>query len=251
MKSAKVYIMGAGPGDPELLTIKAHKILGRAEVILYDRLIEKSILDLAPAECRRIYVGKESGFHSLPQDQINEKLLEMSMKYEVVVRLKGGDPFVFGRGGEEAQVLGEHGVSFEIIPGVTSAVAAAAYAGIPITHRGISSSCAFVAGHHAPHLREDVCWEALAKIHTVVFYMGVRNRQQIAKKLIEEGRDESDPVAFIYRGTTPFQKSIETTLLTVAENPPPVESPAIFVIGKVVSLATALTWYKPVSNFQD
>jgi uroporphyrin-III C-methyltransferase len=240
----KVYIVGAGPGDPDLLTIKAVKAIKKADVILYDRLINPEILSYAKKNCEMIYVGKADGKHTMEQDKINALLYFYSKKYPNVVRLKGGDPFVFGRGGEEAIYLAERDVPFEIIPGITSSISAPAYSGIPVTHRGVAASFAVITGHEAPNKKKSVDWESLKGIDTLIFLMGVTNRQEIAKKLIEIGRNPEEPVAFIEKGTTEEHKVIESTLKEVAKNPPEVTPPAVFVIGEVVKLRNKIKWFE-------
>ncbi|WP_457621198.1 uroporphyrinogen-III C-methyltransferase [Persephonella sp.] len=242
--NGKVYIVGAGPGDPELLTVKAYKLIQKADVILYDRLINPEILLMAKPECELVYVGKEDGKHIMEQDKINFLLQDFVKKYKIVLRLKGGDPFVFGRGGEEALFLEEQGIEYEIVPGITSAIAVPAYAGVPVTHRGISSSFAVITGHGHKGQFPDINWKSLAGIGTLIFLMGVSNREKIAQNLIEAGRDPKEPVIFIEKGTTKEQKSIESTLKDVAEGKVTVYPPAIFLIGDVVSLRKKIHWFE-------
>ena len=205
----KVYIVGAGPGDPELLTLKALRLIKSADVILYDRLINQEILLFAKPDCELVYVGKEDGKHTIEQEKINELLLKYAHTREVVVRLKGGDPFIFGRGGEEALFLAEHGIEFVVVPGVSSFYSVPAYAGIPITFRGISSSFAVITGHEDPRKeRSSIDWESLKGINTLIVLMGVSRRKEIARRLIEIGRDPKEPVAFIENGTTERQKEV-------------------------------------------
>lgn len=238
----KVYLVGAGPGDVELLTLKALRLIKSADVILYDRLVNPEILLFAKPDCELVYVGKEDGKHTLEQERINTLLLEYATKREVVVRLKGGDPFVFGRGGEEALFLATHGIEFEVVPGVSSAIAVPAYAGIPLTFRGLSSSFAVITGHEDPKKKSSsINWESLKGIDTLVFLMAVSNRQAIAKKLIEVGREPKEPVAFIESGTTPDQKLQITTLEGVAYNPPDIKPPAVMIVGHVVGLSRCLS----------
>ncbi|MDQ7039067.1 MAG: uroporphyrinogen-III C-methyltransferase [Aquificota bacterium] len=232
----KVYIVGAGPGDPELLTVRAVKILKEADVVLYDRLINEDILSLTRPGCLHIYVGKEDGKHTIPQEEINRLLLYYASLYEKVVRLKGGDPFIFGRGGEEVLFLADQGVPFEVVPGISSFYSVPAYAGIPLTLRGVSSSFAVVTGHEATGKEKKVNWEAFRGVDTLVVLMGVRNRQRIAGDLIKAGRDPDEPVAFVERGTTEDQRTVITTLREVAENPPEVKPPAVMVVGRVVEV---------------
>jgi len=242
---AKVYLIGAGPGDPELLTLKALRLIKSADVILYDRLINQEILLFAKPECELVYVGKEDGKHTIEQEKINELLLRYAHTKEVVVRLKGGDPFIFGRGGEEALFLAEHGIEFEIVPGVSSFYSVPAYAGIPITFRGISSSFAVITGHEDPKKeKSSIDWESLKGINTLIVLMGVSRRKEIAKRLIEAGRDPKEPVAFIENGTTERQKVILTDLYELSTNPPEVNPPAIMVVGSVVRLRENLSWYE-------
>ncbi len=240
----KVYLVGAGPGDPDLLTVKAYKLLQRADVILYDRLVNPEILFIAKPTCELIYVGKEDGKHILEQDKINFLLYEYARSNDIVVRLKGGDPFVFGRGGEEAQFLAERNIPFEIVPGITSAISVPAYAGVPVTHRGVASSFVVVTGHGHKGKFPDINWKALAGIDTIIFLMGVSNRQIIAKNLIEAGRNPSEPVMFVERGTTKEQKTVVSTLKKVAEGKVTVYSPAIFLVGEVVKLRDKTKWFE-------
>jgi uroporphyrin-III C-methyltransferase len=237
----KVYIVGAGPGDVELLTLKAYKLIKSADVILYDRLINQEILSLAKPDCELVCVGKENGKHTAEQEKINEFLLRYAHTKNIVVRLKGGDPFVFGRGGEEALFLAQHSVEFEVVPGVSSAIAVPACAGIPLTFRGVSSSFAVITGHEDPRKeRSDIDWESLKGINTLVFLMAVKNRRGIAKKLIEVGRDPKEPVAFIERGTTHEQRTVISSLLEVSQSALEVNPPAVMVVGKVVKLREML-----------
>ena len=242
----KVYIVGAGPGDPELITVKAARLIGSADVILYDRLVSAETIGLAKEGCELIYVGKHLGEPSTPQERINEMLVEKAREGWSVVRLKGGDPFLFGRGGEEAQVLSRDGIPYEIVPGVTSAISVPAYAGIPVTQRHIASSVAFITGHEAStKTKGTVEWERMAKsVDTLVVMMGVRNLGSIAERLINGGRDPETPVAIIEKGTTKEQRTITGTLGTIeakvrAED---VKPPAIIIIGKVVDLRKELRW---------
>lgn len=232
----KVYLVGGGPGDPELLTLKAYRVLREADVILYDALVSEDILALARPDCLKIYVGKRDGKHSLPQEEINELLYKFANVYDKIVRLKGGDPFVFGRGGEELLYLSEVGVDVEVVPGITSAIAAPSSAFIPVTHRGVASSFAVITGHP----NRDINWSDFAAIDTLVILMGVRNRCRIAKELIKAGRHPEEPVAFIEKATTPHQRRIFTTLGELSKNPPDVETPAVMVVGQVVEMGRKL-----------
>ena len=242
----KVYIVGAGPGDPELITVKAARLIGGADVILYDRLVSEETLSFAREGCELIYVGKHPGEPSTPQERINEMLVERAREGGSVVRLKGGDPFLFGRGGEEAQVLSSEGIPYEIVPGITSAISVPAYAGIPVTQRHVASSVAFITGHEASTKKKGtVEWEMIAKsIDTLVVMMGVGNLGNIASRLSTGGRDPETPVALIEKGTTKDQKTITGTLETIAEiaRVQGVKPPAIIIIGKVVNLREELRW---------
>lgn len=238
----KVYLVGAGPGDPELLTLKALKVIKSAEVILYDRLVNPEILLLAKPDCELLYVGKEEGKHTLEQEKINQLMLYYANIKEVVVRLKGGDPFVFGRGGEEALFLSQHGIDFEIVPGVSSIYAVPTYAGIPLTFRGISSFFAVITGHEDPGKeRSSIDWGSLRGINTLVILMGVSRRREIAQRLMEIGRDPKEPVAFIEEGTTERQRVVISSLYELATDPPEVKAPAVMVVGEVVRLREHLT----------
>jgi uroporphyrin-III C-methyltransferase len=228
----KVYLVGGGPGDPELLTLKAYRVLREADVVLYDALINREILNFTKEDCLRIYVGKRDGKHSLPQEEINELVYKFALRHKVVVRLKGGDPFVFGRGGEELLFLREKGIAVEVVPGITSAVAGPSSAHIPITHREIASSFAVITGHP----NRGINWADFVKVDTLVILMGVKNRQAIARELIEAGRDPHQPVAFIEKATSEEQREIYTTLSELALNPPPVNTPAVMIVGDVVGI---------------
>ncbi|MEA4926488.1 MAG: uroporphyrinogen-III C-methyltransferase [Syntrophomonadaceae bacterium] len=241
-----VYLIGAGPGDPGLFTIKGMKVLAQADVVVYDRLIGQEILDYARKDVEFIYVGKASSNHALPQEDINRLLVEKAREGKTVARLKGGDPFVFGRGGEEALYLREHGLDFEIVPGVTSAVAVPAYAGIPVTHRDATSSFAVITGHEKPGKEaSSIQWSKIATgIGTLVFLMGVENLEFIVANLINAGRDQETPVALIRRGTFPDQEVLCGTLADIAakvqkENFSP---PAIIIVGETVNLRDELQW---------
>lgn len=238
-----VYLVGAGAGDVGLLTLKACEVLKVADVVIYDRLADDALLNLC-ADAKKIYVGKEAGRHTLKQAEINQLLVDEARRNKIVVRLKGGDPFVFGRGGEEALYLRENNLPFEIIPGVTSAIAAPAYAGIPVTHRGIATSFAVVTGHEDPIKPEStIRWEKIATaVDTLIFLMGVANLPQIVAKLVEHGRSPDTPAALIRWGTKPNQ---ETFITTLAEAPnAKILPPAIFIVGEVVKLREQLKWFE-------
>jgi uroporphyrin-III C-methyltransferase len=244
----KVYLVGGGPGDPELLTLKAARLLAAADAVVYDHLVGVGVLDLVRPDAERIYVGKQSGNHTLPQEEINTLLVRLAHAGKTVVRLKGGDPFIFGRGGEEIEELVASGVDFEVVPGVTAACGMAAYAGIPLTHRDHAQACVFVTGH----LKEgregciDLDWPALARPHqTLVIYMGVAALPEACHQLIAHGLPESTPAAAVYRATQPEQKVVSGTLATLpaqvaAANITP---PALIVIGSVVELRSKLAWF--------
>ena len=242
----KVYIVGAGPGDPELITIKAARLIRSADVILYDRLVSEETISLAKEGCELIYVGKHPGESSITQERINEMLVEKAQEGGSIVRLKGGDPFLFGRGGEEAQVLSREGISYEVVPGITSAISVPAYAGIPVTQRHIASSVAFITGHEAStKTKGTVEWERIAQsVDTLVVMMGIRNLGNIAERLINGGRDPKTPVAIIEKGTTKLQKTITGTLETIEVKAriEGIKPPAITIIGKVVNLREELRW---------
>ena len=241
---SKVYLTGAGPGDIELLTLKALRVIREADVIIYDRLANPDILEEAKNGCEFVYVGKEDGRHIVPQDDINEVIYQNALKHENVVRLKGGDPFVFGRGGEEALYLHERGIAFEVIPGITSAISAPAYAGIPVTHRGVSVSFRVVTGHESPNKKESqIPWETFKTDDTIVFLMGLHNLPKICKKLIEIGKPQSYPCAVISKGTTKYQSVVVGTLEDIVEKTKDVPTPALIVVGKVVELREQLQWF--------
>ena len=237
-----VYLVGAGPGDPGLLTRRGEELLRRADVVVYDRLASRALLDLAPAGAELVDAGKAPGGVALTQDAINEVLIARGRAGLAVVRLKGGDPFVFGRGGEEAEACREAAIPFEVVPGVTSAIAAPAYAGIPVTHRGVATSVTIVTGHEDPAKPEsDTDWEALARAGgTLVVLMGAGNATEIARRLIAGGRDASTPVAAVRWGTRPEQRTVRGTLGTIAELR--VEAPSAIVVGGVAALD--LGWFE-------
>ncbi|MGB7401336.1 MAG: uroporphyrinogen-III C-methyltransferase [Arcobacter sp.] len=241
---SKVYLTGAGPGDPELLTLKAVNAIKNADIIVYDRLVNKEILNYAKKDVVLKYVGKENKKHTVPQDKINEILFQASQKYENVVRLKGGDPFVFGRGGEEAIYLFQRDVKFEIIPGISSSVAVASYAGIPVTHRGITTSFRVVTAHETPDKKiSQLEWQTFLNDETIVFLMGLHNIELISSKLIGLGKDKDYPCAVISKGTTKEQKVVTGTLEDIVEKSKGLKSPAIIIVGKVVKLREQLRWF--------
>ena len=248
-----VYLVGAGPGDVGLLTLKAVEALKKADVLVYDRLAEERILDFAPKDAERIYVGKASSNHAMKQDDINYLLVKKAKEGKTVVRLKGGDPFVFGRGGEEALALKEENAPFVIVPGITSAISAAAYAGIPVTHRGIATSFAVVTGHEDPNKEaSSIRWRELATAtDTLVFLMGVENLPKITKKLIENGRDKDTPAALVRWGTRANQEVLVTTVENAAKDVERtgLKPPAVFVVGNVVKLREKLAWFDSAPLF--
>jgi uroporphyrin-III C-methyltransferase len=249
----KVYLVGSGPGDPELLTLKARRLIDSAEVIIYDQLPGKAILDSMPAKAEKIDVGKHAGNHTMTQTEINEFLVQKAKEGKMVVRLKGGDPYVFGRGGEEAEVLVAEGIEFEVVPGITSAIAVPAYAGIPVTHRESTSMVTFITGHEDPSKPESgLDWETLAKFGgTIVILMGVKMLGRNADELIKHGKDPNTPVAVIEKGTRPDQRVTVGTLANIADlaKEREVKAPAITVIGDVVKLHSLLGEQQTATEF--
>jgi uroporphyrinogen III methyltransferase / synthase len=240
------YLVGAGPGDPGLMTVRSLELIASADVIFYDRLILPGALAGARDGAELVYVGKQPGVPSVPQEEIGERLIEAAREGKSVVRLKGGDPFVFGRGGEEAEALREAGIEFEVVPGITAGVAATAYAGIPVTHRDDASAVAFVTGHEDPEKTESALdWGALARFPgTLVFYMGVKRLEENAAALIAAGRDADEPAAAIERGTMAGQRTVEATLGTIAAAVAreQVKAPALIVVGAVARRREQLGW---------
>ncbi|HEX7279262.1 MAG TPA: uroporphyrinogen-III C-methyltransferase [Solirubrobacterales bacterium] len=245
-RAAVVYLVGAGPGDPGLMTARSLDLIAAADAVFYDRLIPPGALDGAREDAELVYVGKQPGVPSVLQEEIGERLIEAARAGKSVVRLKGGDPFVFGRGGEEGEALREAGVEFEVVPGVTAGVAATSYAGIPVTHRDDASAVAFVTGHEDPAKEESALdWEALAHFPgTLVFYMGVKRLAQNAASLIEAGRSADEPAAAIERGTWPGQRTVAATLGSIAEavEREQVKAPALIVVGEVAARREQLEW---------
>jgi len=246
----EVYLVGAGPGDPDLLTFRALRLMQQADVVLYDRLVSPEVLDLVRRDAERIYVGKARDDHSVPQDKINQYLVDLALQGRRVCRLKGGDPFIFGRGGEEIDMLAEQKIDFQVVPGITAASGCSTYAGIPLTHRDYSQSVRFVTGH----LRDGSCdldWEMLARgRQTVVFYMGLVGLPHICESLIDHGQSPDMPIALIQQGTTRNQKVLIGTLATmpgiVKANP--VVPPTLIIVGEVVTLQEKLQWFRPDSD---
>ncbi|AXK48505.1 uroporphyrinogen-III C-methyltransferase [Aliarcobacter trophiarum LMG 25534] len=242
---SKVYLTGAGPGDLELMTLKSVRVIKEADIIIYDKLANPEILKMAKESCVFKFVGKEFGKHLIPQDEINEIIYQAALKHENVVRLKGGDPFVFGRGGEEALYLKDRGIKFEIIPGITSSISVPAYAGIPVTNRGYTCSFRVVTGHEAPNKKDSqINWESFIADETIVFLMGIHNIKLISKKLIKIGKPSSTPCAVISRGTTKEQKVVVGTLEDIVEKAKDIPTPAIIVVGEVVKLREDLKWFE-------
>lgn len=245
MATGKVFLVGAGPGDPGLMTVRGLELLRKAEVVVYDRLVNRSLLEEAPVDAIRIFAGKSSGNHCLPQGEINDLLVQYARSGRQVIRLKGGDPFVFGRGGEEGEALAQAGITFEVVPGVSSAVAVPAYAGIPLTDRRFSSSFAVVTGHEDNgKLKSSVHWERLATaVDTIVVLMGIKALPKIAAKLIAHGRSPETPVALIQWGTTDSQETVIGTLADISGKAGSLKPPVVVVIGDVVMLRDQLRWF--------
>jgi uroporphyrin-III C-methyltransferase len=242
-ETPKVYLVGAGPGDPDLLTVKAARLLREAEVVVHDRLVGAGVLDLVPPAALRVYVGKATQAHAVPQDEINAMLLDLAHAYRRVVRLKGGDPFVFGRGSEEAEYLLRRGVACEVVPGITAAAGCAAAAGIPLTHRGLAMGVQFVTGHARDGAELDLDWERLADpAMTTVVYMGLATAARVSARLIACGLSPATPAAAISNGTTPRQRVCLTTLgaLPAEIERAGLPAPVLLVIGRVVELAGIL-----------
>lgn len=243
----RVALVGAGPGDPELLTLRAARLIGEADVLVVDHLVGEGVLDLARPGTERIYVGKESGHHTLPQEQINALLVRLAREGRRVVRLKGGDPYIFGRGGEEVEELVAAGIPFEVVPGITSACGAAAYAGIPLTHRDHAQSVVFATGHRREG-ESALDWAALARPHqTAVIYMGVGQLAAHCAALIAHGRGAGTPAALVENATTPRQRVLTGTLENLPERAVAagIRPPALLIVGEVVSLAGTLDWFAP------
>ncbi len=246
-QAGTVYLVGAGPGDPSLLTLRAAQLIGEADVIVYDNLVSTEILAmLARPDVERIYAGKERGNHALPQEQLNLLLVRLARDAKRVVRLKGGDPYTFGRGGEEVETLVEQGIPFEVVPGITAAAGVAAYAGIPLTHRNHAQACVFVTGH----LKDgsmDLDWPGLARRRqTVVIYMGLHGLRLLCDKLIEHGLPPEWPAAIVQQGTTPRQRTVTGTLATLPSRAEAarLKAPTLIIVGEVVKLHEKLAWLR-------
>ncbi|KIP77921.1 uroporphyrin-III methyltransferase [Vibrio harveyi] len=243
LQSGEVALVGAGPGDPELLTLKALNCLQQAEVILYDYLVSDEIMALIPSETILVCVGKRAGHHSVPQEKTNQLLVDFAKQGYKVVRIKGGDPFVFGRGGEELEVLADAGVRFQVVPGITAAAGATAYAGIPLTHRDYAQSALFVTGHLKEE-SDDMNWSTLARGNqTLVIYMGLMKSHYIQNQLIKHGRAASTPIAIIERGTQIQQKVFSGDLSQLSELSKKAQAPSLIVVGEVVRLSQKLDWF--------
>jgi len=252
VKKGIVYIVGAGPGDFDLITLKALKCISSSDVIIYDHLVNKKLLFFTKTDAELIYAGKKAKHHTLSQDEINKLMVKKAKEGKVVTRLKGGDPFIFGRGGEEAEFLKENGINFQIVPGISSAIASAEYAGIPLTHRKYSSTLAFVTGHEDPKKAEsNICWKSLCNIGTLVILMGLGNIEKIVETLINSGKDPKTKVAVIRWATTPKQKVIEGTLEDIVDKVKKANftPPVIIIIGEVVRLREKIKWFENLPLF--
>ncbi|ASU23132.1 uroporphyrinogen-III C-methyltransferase [Vibrio qinghaiensis] len=247
----EVALIGAGPGDPELLTLKALSFLQQADVVLYDYLVSDEIMALVPSDTILVCVGKRAGHHSVPQEKTNQLLIDFAQQGYKVVRIKGGDPFMFGRGGEELEVLFDAGVKFQVIPGITAAAGATAYAGIPLTHRDYAQSALFVTGHLKAE-NDDMDWSTLARGNqTLVIYMGLMKSSYIQQQLIEHGRQANTPIAIIERGTQRSQKVFKGQLCDLSQLAAQAQAPALIVVGEVVALSEKLHWFGEQSAQQN
>lgn len=253
-KNGFVSLVGAGPGDAELMTVKSVRLLQQADVVVYDRLVSADILDLIPAGISRISVGKEVGKHCVPQQQINEIIVSLAKSGRRVVRLKGGDPYMFGRGGEEVLALKKHHISFEVVPGITAASGCSAYSGIPLTHRGMSRRVQFITGHFNDNEPLDLNWQSIADPKsTLVIYMGLSNLPLVVHSLIDAGLPASMPAAAVQNGTTQSQQRVTTTLEKLADaiRQKQLQAPVMIIIGEVVSLADELDWFQQSLDHQQ
>lgn len=246
MDKRKVYLVGSGPGDPDLLTVKALRLMQSADVIFYDRLVSAEILALIPKGVSRFMVGKASGHHCVPQQEINQLLISAANKNRNVVRLKGGDPYIFGRGSEEALALRDKGIEFEVVPGITAASGCSSYAGIPLTHRGMSRSVQFITGHFRENEPLEIDWNKLVNPqNTLVFYMGLSSLDTICRSLMDAGLAASTPAAAIQNGTTARQNSVISDVKNLAQavRNRKLQAPVMMIIGEVVTLANELDWF--------
>jgi uroporphyrin-III C-methyltransferase/precorrin-2 dehydrogenase/sirohydrochlorin ferrochelatase len=247
IQRGEVYLVGAGPGDPDLLTFRALRLMQKADVVVYDNLVSKPILEMARRDAERIYVGKKRNDHTLPQEEINELLVRLAKEGKRVLRLKGGDPFIFGRGGEEIETLAAEGILFQVVPGITAASGVASYAGIPLTHRDHAQSCIFVTGHLKDGTM-NLDWEQLARPkQTVVVYMGLHGLDTLCAELVKHGMPGSTPIAIVQQGTTQNQRVVTGTLGTLPHNPQVagLHAPTLIIVGGVVTLREKLSWFNP------
>ena len=246
-KLGEVYLVGGGPGDPDLLTFRALRLMQKADIVLYDRLVSKEVIALVRRDAELIFVGKTAGDHPVTQENINKKLVELAQKGNRVLRLKGGDPFIFGRGGEEIEHLGDHGIPFQVVPGITAASGCASYAGIPLTHRDHAHSVRFIAGHQKNSILDLEWIELTAPNQTLVFYMGLNGLEIICEKLIASGMDPSTPAALIEKGTTRNQQLYIADLSSLPSKVRKggAKAPTLIIVGSVVSLHSKLAWFKP------
>lgn len=250
MVKGKVYIVGAGPGDAELITLKGKRAIEEADVIFYDRLINKDLLAYAKKDAILVYAGKEPNNHTIKQEELNQLLVLHAQLGKVVTRLKGGDPFIYGRGSEEAETLAQHDIAFEIVPGISAGIAAPAYAGIPVTHRHVSNGFTIITGHDQSI--EETNWKLFVQEkHTLIIYMGMKNLPKIIGKLMEEGIDTNTPVALIQWGTTEEQKTVTGSLqnIVLQAESHKISNPAIILIGEVARFHQSLDWFNP-SNYE-
>ena len=247
IQRGEVYLVGAGPGDPDLLTFRALRLMQKADVVVYDNLVSKPILEMARRDAERIYVGKKRNDHTLPQEEINELLVRLAKQGKRVLRLKGGDPFIFGRGGEEIETLADHGILFQVVPGITAASGVASYAGIPLTHRDHAQSCIFVTGHLKDGTM-NLDWEQLARPkQTVVVYMGLHGLDTLCAELVKHGMPGNTPIAIVQQGTTQNQRVVTGTLGTLPHSPEvaKLHAPTLIIVGGVVTLREKLAWFNP------
>jgi uroporphyrin-III C-methyltransferase/precorrin-2 dehydrogenase/sirohydrochlorin ferrochelatase len=249
----EVYLVGAGPGDPDLLTLRALRLMQKADVVVYDNLVAKSILEMTRRDAQRIYAGKKRNNHALPQEEINELLVRLAQEGKRVLRLKGGDPFIFGRGGEEIETLAAHGISFQVVPGITAASGVAAYAGIPLTHRDHAQACVFVTGHLKDGTM-NLDWQQLTRPRqTVVVYMGLHGLEMLCGKLIEHGLPAATPAAIVQQGTTQSQRVVSGTLTDLPQQATAaqLQAPTLIIIGGVVTLRDKLGWFNPAQEIKQ